>query len=625
MKRRKAFTLVELVIVIAIIVILAAVLIPTFSGVIEKANNAKDFSLVSEMNKVLALEEATDGKNETMHDAALVLEEYGMDIEKLPSSKGYIYVWNSKENRVAALNKDYKLVFPQGEEIKDSNKENYFAVAKTEEEINKLYEHGYSVYLKENASVNKDISIRYGFDMGNNQKVRTVNYTGGATAKSVIIRTNSYKNKYGRIVEIDIDIVAEKDSVSHYGEANKVRVTAVANYHEFGTCNTIEVTKGHILVESNAKIGDLIVKSEASSVKITNENKGSIENFVVETETNKDVNITYNGKSGSLEEIKSDIAKDANIIVLGDENAVNMVSTKEELTKIVKIVGYNKKPVAVTLANSLKLSSALSISSKVFIDLNGFTLTSTAMNTLKLNAGADVTVSSSKESGMITNEYSGSADATTIDLVGKGAIFTLESGTVQSNAKDNLYTLAIGNSKKKACTVNINGGIVCNPNGHENSRAIKASNGMTVNINDGKICGGESALAVYEGSVSNINGGELWANGTVKRDDEYGTSYAIYANGEATINIGSEGAQTIPNVKGIKFESSGVNTELPTITLVKGNITNPVYSKEKKYNYELFKLKIKADAEVTFVDDTAKVFLPDGLEMVQEGNVWKVK
>lgn len=42
MKRlnKKGFTIVELVIVIAVIAILAAVLIPTFSGVIDKANNS---------------------------------------------------------------------------------------------------------------------------------------------------------------------------------------------------------------------------------------------------------------------------------------------------------------------------------------------------------------------------------------------------------------------------------------------------------------------------------------------------------------------------------------------------------------------------------------------------------
>ena len=38
---RKGFTIVELVIVIAVIAILATVLVPTFGGIIEKANNSK--------------------------------------------------------------------------------------------------------------------------------------------------------------------------------------------------------------------------------------------------------------------------------------------------------------------------------------------------------------------------------------------------------------------------------------------------------------------------------------------------------------------------------------------------------------------------------------------------------
>jgi type IV pilus assembly protein PilA len=54
---KKGFTIVELVIVIAVIAILAAVLIPTFSGIIEKAkqSNARTYA-VSIYHETLALD-----------------------------------------------------------------------------------------------------------------------------------------------------------------------------------------------------------------------------------------------------------------------------------------------------------------------------------------------------------------------------------------------------------------------------------------------------------------------------------------------------------------------------------------------------------------------------------------
>ena len=297
------------------------------------------------------------------------------------------------------------------------------------------------------------------------------------------------------------------------------------------------------------------------------------------------------------------------------------VATAEELNAAVKSAAAGDY---ILLTNDIDLTSALTVGKAITLDLNGKKLNSTATNTIKLRNNADLTVKDSAEGGKITNSYSGKADATTVDLVSAGAKFTLLSGTVESNGKDNLYTLAIGNSKKTACTVNINGGTVSNPDGHVNSRAIHASNGMTVNINGGTVSGGVHALDAYVGSVSNINGGELFATGTVSRNDEYGTSYAIHAKGKAQINIGSVSAATIPNVKGIIFESSGVATELPTIKLVKGNMTSPIYSKETPYNYKLFKLDIVADAPVTFVDDTAKYFLPDGLKITESNGVYTV-
>ena len=299
------------------------------------------------------------------------------------------------------------------------------------------------------------------------------------------------------------------------------------------------------------------------------------------------------------------------------------VKTVEEFTAAIKNAAAGD---TIRLGSDINLTSAISISKEITVDLNGFALSSTAANTLVLNSGANVTITdtSTEAKGVVTNKYSGSADATTVDIQGAGAVFTLESGAVESNPKDDLYSIAIGSSKKVACTANINGGTVANPEGHVKSRAISASNGMTLNINGGTVHGGLYALDTYVGSTSNIIGGKLIANGEVSRDDEYGTSYAIHAKGEAVINIGNAAAESTPDVKGIKFESSGVKTELPTINLYKGNITNPVYSLETKYNYDLFKLGIAADAPVTFTDNTAHDFLPEGLKMVQNGSVWAV-
>lgn len=53
-KQRKAFTIVELVIVIAVIAILAAVLIPTFSGVIRRAKVSSDEQTAASLNTYLA-------------------------------------------------------------------------------------------------------------------------------------------------------------------------------------------------------------------------------------------------------------------------------------------------------------------------------------------------------------------------------------------------------------------------------------------------------------------------------------------------------------------------------------------------------------------------------------------
>lgn len=61
---KKGFTIVELVIVIAVIAILAAVLIPTFSGIVEKANKSSVQQEAANLYKEVLAIDLADGKQD---------------------------------------------------------------------------------------------------------------------------------------------------------------------------------------------------------------------------------------------------------------------------------------------------------------------------------------------------------------------------------------------------------------------------------------------------------------------------------------------------------------------------------------------------------------------------------
>lgn len=98
---KRAFTIVELVIVIAVIAILAAVLIPTFSGLIEKANVNSDQAAVKQMNTYLASDEQINGKPGSWQEAVKVLNKSSLDVNGYSAlSSGYKFVYDESLNRV---------------------------------------------------------------------------------------------------------------------------------------------------------------------------------------------------------------------------------------------------------------------------------------------------------------------------------------------------------------------------------------------------------------------------------------------------------------------------------------------------------------------------------------------
>ena len=108
--KRRAFTIVELVIVIAVIAILAAVMIPTFGGIIKRANISADTQIAASMNTQLSIYVAEGNKIETEADLWKALQSDANFLGQLdPKSAkhGYHYWYNANENKIELLSNEH--------------------------------------------------------------------------------------------------------------------------------------------------------------------------------------------------------------------------------------------------------------------------------------------------------------------------------------------------------------------------------------------------------------------------------------------------------------------------------------------------------------------------------------
>lgn len=245
-KNRKGFTIVELVIVIAIIAILAAVLIPTFASLIAKANVSADTQLVRNLNTALTTEKAGGENNKTMNDALKMAKNAGYDIDRIVSKSGNNIGWDSKNDRFVLIDANNNtFIYPtdagaNAQKIADADMVNYFVISKT---VPETKDQKYSIYLSKDATLaDGTVTVSVGFDAGENENVTAVNYTSDAT-QNVIIRTNSTNTV--------LTVSAKNSTVKHYDVAGKVLVTAVASesYHEFGEVQgNIELADGRVVM-----------------------------------------------------------------------------------------------------------------------------------------------------------------------------------------------------------------------------------------------------------------------------------------------------------------------------------------------------------------------------------------
>lgn len=112
---RKGFTIVELVIVIAVIAILAAVLIPTFTNLIKKANESADQQVIRNMNTILATYIEND---KAISDVMAYLRSNGYSYEKMvANTKGYHYCYAISTNQMYLVSDKNEIVYPKNANV----------------------------------------------------------------------------------------------------------------------------------------------------------------------------------------------------------------------------------------------------------------------------------------------------------------------------------------------------------------------------------------------------------------------------------------------------------------------------------------------------------------------------
>ncbi len=110
--KRKGFTIVELVIVIAVIAVLAAVLIPTFVNLTKKANLSADQQMVRNMNTTLAVEGALENGFAYAGDAIEALNVNGFSGKYSAYSSKHYYGYDFEGNKMYLVNDKNEVIYP---------------------------------------------------------------------------------------------------------------------------------------------------------------------------------------------------------------------------------------------------------------------------------------------------------------------------------------------------------------------------------------------------------------------------------------------------------------------------------------------------------------------------------
>ena len=365
-KTKKGFTIVELIIVIAVIAVLTAILVPTFIHLTKKANEAADHSLVTNLNKALAMREAEEGdkgKNNTMYDCVMDLEKEGYKLPQLATRSDEDLVWSQKENRFF-LSSEYNAE-------KHGGKYNCWHIYK---EMPTTEEWG--IYPNEDEWKTSEVTVAsVGFDAGK-AGVGLVKFKTNANIE-ITVRTNGG----------DFTVDAPNATVNHYADVYKVTIDQIEglSYHEFGRVMMgMQAKNGHVVVEPEGYVNELNIPSNAEGTSILIKDQG-----VVNTTVNDSSSATVEVQSGA--QVNTYVGSTTNVSGSGAQEVKDKAITKKSVTNEGELVAALAADKYVVLANDIEIGAPINFTRSLTLDGQGNAIVSKSDRTG--NRIADVTAS----------------------------------------------------------------------------------------------------------------------------------------------------------------------------------------------------------------------------------------
>lgn len=349
-KLKKAFTLTELVIVIAVIAILAAVLIPTYTSLVRKANISSDIQLARNMNVALSTGSVSETETittvDSMGDVVRIIDYAGFNIAQLnPTTEGYRFVWDSTTNQILFLDSSFNVVFPEmnySTEISDW----WLPVNKSSELTSAIVNQGYNIYITKDLSATVTLThlIDFGVD-ANATFSGTINYGTTTTA----ITTDSSITVSGSI-NGTLNVNTTSATITHQGDIDNVSLTRIGTYNETGfVANELSVVAGGVVVATSGYVNTFNNQSSTIST-----NNGIIQTYQQPAESTTST-ITNNGFISTL----SVPVTVEDLIADNSSTFRSEISTLQDMLAFAQAVnsGATYEGVTVKLMNDINISS----------------------------------------------------------------------------------------------------------------------------------------------------------------------------------------------------------------------------------------------------------------------------